>query len=97
MGDRIVLWNDRGIGEHGDAARTLDRSVPHRSCVHAAGCARTRLRLSVTAAAAKQAQGAGADDVVLFAALANPTSNAIYRRIGFEAAGDSIRIDFAAA
>lgn len=47
--------------------------------------------------AAKQAQGAGADDVVLFAALANPTSNAIYRRIGFEAAGDSIRIDFAAA
>ena len=33
-------------------------------------------------------------DVVLFADLANPVSNAIYQRIGFEAVADSVRIDF---
>ena len=38
----------------------------------------------------------GTRDGVLFADLANPTSNAIYQRIGFEAVADSIRIDFVA-
>jgi RimJ/RimL family protein N-acetyltransferase len=47
-----------------------------------------------TAAAARQAWIGGADDVVLFADLANPTSNAIYQRIGFEPVCDSLRIDF---
>jgi predicted GNAT family acetyltransferase len=36
----------------------------------------------------------GVADVVLFADLGNPVSNAIYRRIGFEPVGDSVRIDF---
>ena len=49
---------------------------------------------AVTAAAASLARRDGVDDVVLFADLANPTSNAIYRRIGFEAAGVSVRVDF---
>jgi predicted GNAT family acetyltransferase len=31
---------------------------------------------------------------VLFADLANPVSNAIYQRIGFEPVIDSVRIDF---
>ena len=49
---------------------------------------------AVTAAAADLALRRGVTDVVLFADLANPTSNAIYQRIGFEAVGDSVRIDF---
>jgi RimJ/RimL family protein N-acetyltransferase len=49
---------------------------------------------AVTAAAAELARRSGVDDVVLFADLANPVSNAIYQRIGFEAVGDSVRIDF---
>ena len=50
---------------------------------------------AVTAAAADLAhRGSGAPDVVLFADLANPTSNAIYQRIGFEAVGDTVRIAF---
>jgi predicted GNAT family acetyltransferase len=49
---------------------------------------------AVTAAAAQLAHRSGTPDVVLFADLANPTSNAIYQRIGFEAVGDSVRIDF---
>jgi predicted GNAT family acetyltransferase len=31
---------------------------------------------------------------VLFADLANPVSNAIYQRIGFEAVTDFVRIEF---
>ena len=49
---------------------------------------------AVTAAAAGLAHTSGTADVVLFADLANPTSNAIYRRIGFEPVADSVRIDF---
>jgi predicted GNAT family acetyltransferase len=52
---------------------------------------------AVTAAAADLARRSGVDDVVLFADLANPTSNKIYRRIGFDAVTDSVRIDFAIA
>lgn len=52
---------------------------------------------AVTAAAADLARRGGVDEVVLFADLANPTSNGIYQRIGFEAVTDSVRIDFEAA
>jgi predicted GNAT family acetyltransferase len=48
---------------------------------------------AVTAAAAGLARDGGTPDVVLFADLANPTSNAIYQRIGFEPVADSVRID----
>jgi RimJ/RimL family protein N-acetyltransferase len=51
---------------------------------------------SVTAAAAQWAHHAGATDVVLFTDLANPVSNAIYRRIGFEPVADFLRVDFTA-
>ncbi len=49
---------------------------------------------AVTAAAADLALRRGTADVVLFADLANPTSNGIYQRIGFEGVADSVRIDF---
>ena len=49
---------------------------------------------AVTAAAADLALHRGVTDVVLFADLANPTSNAIYQKIGFVAVADSVRIDF---
>jgi GNAT superfamily N-acetyltransferase len=49
---------------------------------------------AVTAAAADLAHRSGTAEVVLFADLANPVSNAIYQRIGFEPVADSVRIDF---
>jgi GNAT superfamily N-acetyltransferase len=49
---------------------------------------------AVTAAASAWAGQAGAAEVVLFADLANPVSNAIYQRIGFEPVADWARIDF---
>lgn len=49
---------------------------------------------AVTAAAASWGRAAGADEVVLFTDLANPVSNRIYQRIGFEPVIDWARIDF---
>ena len=86
VGDRFVLWNDDGsAGEHGDAAGTMRQAS--RVSVRSSRRRSSRGRgygSAVTAAAAQLARDAGVDDVVLFADLANPTSNAIYQRIGFE-------------
>jgi GNAT superfamily N-acetyltransferase len=49
---------------------------------------------AVTAAACRWALAAGAAQVVLFADLANPTSNHIYRRLGFVPVADSATISF---
>ena len=47
---------------------------------------------AVTAAAAQHALLTGAKHVVLFADLANPVSNSIYRRIGFEPVARTVEI-----
>ncbi len=51
---------------------------------------------AVTAAASRLAHRSGTPEVVLFADLANPTSNAVYQRIGFEPVADSVRINLLA-
>jgi GNAT superfamily N-acetyltransferase len=95
VGDRFVLWvvdggpvsmamlraPAAGVSRIGPVFTPLDRRG------HGYGSA-------VTAAAADLAHRNGTADVVLFADLANPTSNAIYQRIGFEGVADSVRIDF---
>jgi RimJ/RimL family protein N-acetyltransferase len=95
VGDRFVLWRDRGQpvstamlrAPSGGVSRIGPVFTPPDSRGHGYGSA-------VTAAAADLALRGGVDDVVLFADLANPTSNAIYRRIGFEAVTDSVRVGF---
>jgi predicted GNAT family acetyltransferase len=51
---------------------------------------------AVTAAVSRAALAAGAQEVVLFTDLANPTSNAIYRRLGYEPVEDRVILSFAA-
>ena len=48
-----------------------------------------------TALAAREARGAGADEVVLFTDLGNPTSNALYQRLGFRPIEDRTVVAFA--
>ncbi|MFJ9537051.1 GNAT family N-acetyltransferase [Streptomyces sp. NPDC101225] len=43
---------------------------------------------AVTTEVSRAAQAAGADEVLLFTDLANPTSNALYRRIGYRPVAD---------
>ena len=95
VGDRFVLWDVDGTPVSMAMLRAPAAGVsrigpvftPRTERGHGYGSA-------VTAAAADLAHRSGTPDVVLFADLANPVSNAIYQRIGFEAVADSVRIDF---
>jgi RimJ/RimL family protein N-acetyltransferase len=48
----------------------------------------------VTAAITQHAERQGAESVVLFTDLANPTSNSIYRRLGYEPVEDRVLITY---
>ena len=95
VGDRFVLWEDNGTPVSMAMLRAPAAGVSRIGPVFTPRSSRGRgYGSAVTAAAASLARRDGVDDVVLFADLANPTSNAIYQRIGFESAGDSVRVDF---
>ena len=51
---------------------------------------------ATTAAASRSALDNGARDVVLFTDLANPTSNALYRRLGYRPVEDRVIVEFTA-
>jgi hypothetical protein len=51
---------------------------------------------AVTAAVSRAALDAGATDVVLFTDLANPTSNAVYQRLGYRPVHDRTVLSFTA-
>jgi predicted GNAT family acetyltransferase len=97
VGDRFVLWDvdDAPVSmamlraPAANVSRIGPVFTPLAHRAHGYGSA-------ATAAAVELAHRSGTADVVLFADLANPTSNAIYQRIGFEAVVDSVRIDFSA-
>jgi len=95
VGHRFVLWDVDGTPVSMAMLRVPAAGVsrigpvftPRDQRAHGYGSA-------VTAAAVQLAHRSGTPDVVLFADLANPTSNAIYQQIGFEPVADSVRIDF---
>jgi GNAT superfamily N-acetyltransferase len=95
VGDRFVVWDIDGTpvsmamlrAPAADVSRIGPVFTPRDRRGHGYGSA-------VTAATAELAHRNGIADVVLFADLANPVSNAIYQRIGFEPVCDSARIDF---
>lgn len=95
VGDRFVLWDDGGTPVSMAMLRAPASGVSRIGPVFTPRDSRGRgYGSAVTAAAADMARRGGIDDVVLFADLANPTSNGIYQRIGFEAVADSVRIEF---
>lgn len=94
-GDRFVLWQDDGAAVSMAMLRSPAAGVSRIGPVFTPRAARGHgYGSAVTAAAADLARRDGIDDVVLFADLANPTSNSIYQRIGFEAVTDSVRFEF---
>ena len=52
---------------------------------------------AVTAAVSAWARDAGADHVLLFTDLANPTSNSIYQKIGYRPVHDTCELEFTPA
>jgi GNAT superfamily N-acetyltransferase len=94
-GHRFVLWDADGAPVSMAMLRVPALGVSRIGPVFTPRDRRGRgYGSAVTAAAAELAHRSGTPDVVLFADLANPTSNAIYQRIGFEPVDDSVRIDF---
>ena len=59
--------------------------------------ARNSVVLTVTAAVSQAALGAGVREVVLYTDLANPTSNALYQRLGYRPVEDRVIFSFAPA
>lgn len=49
---------------------------------------------AVTADVSRRAREAGADEVLLYTDLANPTSNSIYQNIGYRAVEDRVVLAF---
>lgn len=95
VGDRFVLWEVDSTPVSMAMLRAPAAEVSRIGPVFTPQEQRGRgYGSAVTAAAAQLAHSSGTPDVVLFADLANPTSNAIYQRIGFEAVHDSVRVDF---
>ena len=95
VGDRFILWVDAGAPVSMAMLRAPSAGVSRIGPVYTPQRSRGRgYGAAVTAAAADLARRGGVDEVVLFADLANPTSNGIYQRIGFEAVTDSVRVEF---
>lgn len=94
-GDRFTLWTIDGVPVSMAMLRAPAADVSRIGPVFTPPDCRGRSYGSaVTAAAVELAHRSGTADVVLFADLANPVSNSIYQRIGFEAVADSVRVDF---
>jgi GNAT superfamily N-acetyltransferase len=94
-GDRILLWVVDGdvvsMAMLRAPAVGVARIGPVFTPAERRGCG---YGSAVTAAAAGAALADGVAGVVLFTDVANPVSNAIYRRIGFEPVADCVHIDF---
>ncbi|MFD8691460.1 GNAT family N-acetyltransferase [Streptomyces sp. NPDC059651] len=88
---RLTLWEHEGIPvsmagispQIAGTARVAPVYTPpeHRGRGYAA---------AVTAEVSAAARAAGADEVLLFTDLANPTSNGVYTRIGYRAVSDRL-------
>jgi predicted GNAT family acetyltransferase len=95
-GDQFVLWVVDGKPVSMAMLRAPAFGVSRIGPVFTAQDRRGRgYGSAVTGASADLARRSGTPEVVVFADLANPVSNAIYQRIGFEPVVDGIRIDFA--
>ncbi|MCV7168646.1 GNAT family N-acetyltransferase [Mycobacterium manitobense] len=97
VGDRILLWTVDAEPVGMAMLRAPAAGVARIGPVFTPADRRGRgYGSAVTAAAAAAALADGVTGVVLFTDLANPVSNAIYRRIGFEPVADCVHIDFSA-
>ncbi|OBB46536.1 GNAT family N-acetyltransferase [Mycobacterium sp. 852002-51961_SCH5331710] len=94
-GDRFLLWDVTGapvsMALLRAAAAGVSRIGPVFTPTNRRG---SGYGSAVTAAASQAALDRGDAGVVLFADLANPTSNAIYQKLGYAPVTDCVRIDF---
>lgn len=96
LGNAHGIWSDDGVVRAVARASIPQRGMSRVGLVYTPPEHRRRgYGAAVTAAASRWALDAGADDVVLFTDLANPTSNSIYQRIGYVPVYDAVEYRFA--
>ena len=81
---------------YGDPALDGLAAILLRDSCGCAECRRQGYGGAVTAAASQAALDAGAGHVALFTDLANPTSNALYQRLGYQPVEDRVVLRFGA-
>jgi GNAT superfamily N-acetyltransferase len=94
---RLLIWDDEDGAPVSLAGRTPPAAgVSRLAPVYTPPDLRRRgYGAAITAACTADALDRGAEHVVLFTDLANPTSNAIYQRIGYRAISDRRVVRFA--
>jgi predicted GNAT family acetyltransferase len=92
----FMLWEDEGEPvSYAAANRQLANAVRIGPVYTPPEQRRRGYAAGATAAAAAAALAGGATEVLLFTDLANPTSNALYQRLGFEGLVDRVLLEFA--
>jgi RimJ/RimL family protein N-acetyltransferase len=91
----FTLWEDGGVPVSLAGNSRLDAGMVRVTLVYTPPACRGRgYGGGVTTAVTRAALDAGADDVVLFTDLANPTSNALYQRLGYRPIEDRMVVEF---
>jgi GNAT superfamily N-acetyltransferase len=97
-GDRQELWADGDEIVSWAHASLPDAGMSRVGPVYTPPALRGRgYGSAVTAAVSKWARDAGADHVLLFTDLANPTSNSIYQKLGYRPVHDTCELEFTPA
>jgi GNAT superfamily N-acetyltransferase len=92
----IVLWEHSGRPVAMASLSPVVEGVARVQAVYTPAEHRGRgYGAAVTTAATQQALASGAADVVLYTDLANPTSNALYHRLGYRAVADWTELSLA--
>ncbi|MFF8916114.1 GNAT family N-acetyltransferase [Streptomyces sp. NPDC015032] len=95
---RLTLWEDDGVPVSMAGAAPQIAGTVRISAVYTPPEYRGRgYAAAVTARISRVAREAGAQEVLLFTDLANPTSNGVYQRIGYRAVSDRLLISVAEA
>ena len=95
LGTGYMIWEVDGVPVSSAAAKVPNAGASRIGPVYTPPEHRRRgYGAAVTAAAARWAAEAGAKEVLLYTDLANPTSNAVYQRIGFRPVADYAELAF---
>ena len=90
-----VIWEVDGVPVSSAAAKVPNAGVSRIGPVYTPPEHRRHgYAAAATAAAAQWAHQAGAREVLLYTDVANPTSNGVYRRIGFQPVSDYVELAF---
>ncbi|MFC9242879.1 GNAT family N-acetyltransferase [Streptomyces sp. NPDC057136] len=87
----LTLWEDAGVPvSMAGVSRNIADTVRVTTVYTPTEYRGRGYAAAVTAEVSRAAREAGAQEVLLFTDLANPTSNGVYRRIGYEALSDRL-------